>query len=156
AALAGASAPCLRDLRDAAVTCLGRGEVEAVRPHLAEVEVGHHIGRLPKGISRTAIQEDFYLLLESLKLEKYQTEKPQELELDLRENRFVKTEDAAFRDPHRSTFLHRLRALGVGFGELLPREQVGTAKEKWKLHWTPECEIQLVESALKGDTVEMA
>src|SRR5262249_13405207 len=99
---------------------------------------------------------DFYLLLESLKLEKYQTEKPQELELDLRENRFVKSDAAAFRDLHRSTFLHRLRVLGVGFGELLPREQLGTAREKWNLHWTPECEIQLVEAALKGDTVEMA
>jgi hypothetical protein len=32
AALAGASAPCLRDLRDAAVTCLGRGEPAAVKP----------------------------------------------------------------------------------------------------------------------------
>lgn len=157
AALAGASAPCLRDLRDAAVTCLGRGEVEAIRPHLAEVEVGHAVGRLPKGISRTSIQDDFYLYLESLKLARHQTDKEQELRLDLRENRFVKSESAAFLDRNRSTFLHRLRVLEVAFAELLPeRDQRGTSEEGWKLRWTPECEIQLVELALKGDTVESA
>ena len=155
AALAGASAPTLRDLRDAAVTCLGRGEVDLVRPFLAEVEVGHAIGKLPKGVSRTAIQDDFYLLLESLRLTKYQTEKPQELELDLREDRFVKTEASAFLDRHRSTFLHRLQVIGVGLAEKLPAQQdQATWKEKWRLRWTPENEIQLVESALKGDSVE--
>jgi hypothetical protein len=157
AALAGHSAPCLRDLHDAAVTCLGRGEVEAIRPFLADVEVGHAIGRLPKGIGRTAIQDDFYLLLEGLKLVKYQTDKPQELELDLRENRFVKSEASAFLDRNRSTALHRLTLLDVSFAEPLPAGQdQATWKERWRLRWTPESEIQLVEAALKGDTVEMA
>src|SRR5206468_1648337 len=114
AALAGAHAPTLRDLRDAAVTCLGRGDAAAVRPHLIEVEVGDAVGKLPRGISRTSIQEDFYYHLESLRLSKYQTEKAQELELDLREDRFVKGAEAAFRDRNRSTFLHRLVTLGVG------------------------------------------
>jgi hypothetical protein len=157
AALAGASAPCLRDLRDAAVTCLGRGELEAVKPFLAEVEVGHAVGRLPKGISRTAIQDDFYLLLDGLRLARYQTEQSQELELDLRENRFVKSEASAFLDRNRSTFLHRLQLLGVDFAEpLTAGQEQATWKERWQLRWKPDCEIQLVESALKGDTVEMA
>jgi hypothetical protein len=59
AALSDASAPCLRDLRDAATTCLGRGEIDAIRPHLNEVEIGTAVGKLPKGISRTSIQDDF-------------------------------------------------------------------------------------------------
>jgi hypothetical protein len=88
AALADAPAPCSRDLRDAAICCLGRAEIDVVAPHLHEIEVGSAVGRLPKGISRTSIQDDFYLLLEQLNLEKYQTEKEQELVLDLRENRF--------------------------------------------------------------------
>jgi hypothetical protein len=157
AALSDGCAPCLRDLRDAAVTCLGRGEVEVIRPHLQEVEIGHAIGKLPKGISRTAIQDDFYLLLEGLKLSKYQTDKAQVLELDLRENRFVKTAASAFLDRNRSTFLHRLRVLGVEFADTqASRQEQASWKETWKLHWTPECEIQLVESALKGDSVEGA
>jgi hypothetical protein len=157
AALAGSSAPCLRDLRDAAITLLGRGEVEVVRPFLAEIEIGSAVGRLPKGISRTSIQDDFYYHIEALGLGKYQSEKSQELVLDLRENRFVKSREAAFKDLNRSTFLHRLQILGVRFGDKLPSGQdQATWKEVWKLRWTPECEIQLVESALKGDTVEMA
>jgi Family of unknown function (DUF5682) len=157
AALAGSPAPCLRDWRDAAMTCLGRGSADVVRPFLLDLEIGDAVGRLPKGISRTAIQDDFYLQLDALQLNKYQTEKAQEVELDLRENRYVKSAEAAFRDRNRSVFLHRLQVLGVAFGE---EEKAGqdraTWKEVWKLHWTPECEIQLIESALKGDTVEVA
>jgi hypothetical protein len=157
AALSDASAPCLRDLRDAATTCLGRGEIDAIRPHLSEVEIGTAVGKLPKGISRTSIQDDFYLRLEELNLEKYQTEKAQELTLDLRENRFVKGADAAFRDLNRSTFLHRLGVLGIQFGEKQRSGQdQATWKEVWKVRWTPESEIQLVEGSLLGDTVEMA
>jgi hypothetical protein len=157
AALADTPAPCLRDLRDAAVCCLGRAEAEAIAPHLHDLEVGVAVGRLPKGISRTSIQDDFYLLLEEMNLEKYQTEKEQELVLDLRENRFVKTKDAAFRDLNRSTFLHRLLVLEIPFGQKRDSGQdQATWKEIWKLRWTPESEIQLVEGSLLGDTVEMA
>jgi hypothetical protein len=157
AALKGSSAPTLRDLRDAAVTCLGRGEPHAVRPALVEVEVGTAVGRLPAGVSRTSIQDDFYLALDALNLGKFQTEKAQELALDLRENRYVKGAAAAFRDLSRSTFFHRLGVLDIAFAENLGAQQAhATWKEVWKLRWTPESEIQLVEGALLGDTVEAA
>src|SRR5262245_39628991 len=158
AALAGSPAPTLRDLRDAAITCLGRADVSVVRPHLVEIEVGDAVGSLPKGISRTSIQEDFYQNLESLRLSKYQTDHQQSLELNLRGKLDTKGDEATYRDRNRSSFLHRLRALGVGFARLgrPKRDQKGTAFEWWDLQWTPESEIQLVESALKGDTVELA
>ena len=41
----------------------------------------------------------------------------QELDLDLRENRRVKSEEAAFLDLHRSSFFHRLRVLGIAFAK---------------------------------------
>jgi hypothetical protein len=157
AALNESPAPTLRDLRDAATVLLGRGEMDVIGPALAEVEVGHRVGRLPKGVSRTSIQDDFYLKLEELALEKYQSEKPQELTLDLRENRFVKSKEAGFRDLNRSTFFHRLNVLGVSFAEKQKSGQdQATWKEIWKLKWAPESEIELVEKALIGDTVEMA
>ena len=62
-------------------------------------------------------------MLEGLKLAKFQTEKPQELDLDLREDRFVKTEASAFLDRNRSTFLNRLALLGVSFAAPLPAGQ---------------------------------
>ena len=56
----------------------------------------------------TAIAQ-YTKFIEEFGLEKYQTEKEQVLELDLRENRFVKSKEAAFKDLNRSTFFHRTR-----------------------------------------------
>jgi Family of unknown function (DUF5682) len=157
ATLADSPAPCLRDLRDAAICCLGRGEFEVIREPITEIEIGSAVGKLPKGVSRTGIQDDFYLRLEELSLDKYQTEKAQELVLDLREDRFAKKVEMAFRDRNRSTFLHRLEVLGIDFGaKQHSKQDQATWKEIWHLKWKPDSEIQLVENSLLADTVEMA
>ena len=81
----------------------------------------------------------------------------QELALDLRENRNVKSRDSAFLDLNRSFFLHRLRVLGVSFGVSQETSQdTATWAEGWLLRWSPEAEMELVESALKGDTIPQA
>jgi hypothetical protein len=50
-----------------------------------------------------------------------------------------------------------LKILGIGFAtQQKTRQDQATWKEGWKLRWTPDCEIQLVENALLGDTIEMA
>ena len=156
-ALKGGQAPTLADLRDAAVTALGHGELSVIKESLASVDVGAAIGRLPKGVSQTSIQEDFERELRRLKLEKHRTTIQQELDLDLRENRRVKSEEAAFLDLHRSSFFHRLRILGVSFAKPgQTRQDSATWGEKWFLQWTPESEIELVEAVLLGETVELA
>src|SRR5262249_58424857 len=95
--------------------------------------------------------------LERVKLEECRGAVQQELDLDLRENRRVKSEEAAFLDLHRSSFFHRLRVLGVSFARPAPtRQQSATWAEKWVLQWTPESEIELVEAVLLGETVELA
>ena len=77
--------------------------------------------------------------------------------MDLRENRMVKQEKSAFLDLERSFFLHRLRVLGIGFTRLgKAAQENATWAEPWTLCWTPEAEIELVEAALKGDTVAQA
>lgn len=149
--------PALRDLRDAAVTCMGGGNFSAISLAVADTEIGTTIGALPDGVSRTSIQEDFYRQLKDLKLEKYRDLAAQDLTLDLRENRMVKTQKAAFIDLNRSFFLHRLRVLGISFAQAQRVNQDNaTWAENWVLRWTPEAEIELVESALKGDTVALA
>ncbi|MCC7422251.1 MAG: hypothetical protein IT428_18390, partial [Planctomycetaceae bacterium] len=90
-AFAGGTAPTLRDLHDAAVTLIGYGDGASIQEALARVDVGTAIGRLPKGVSRTSIQDDFERELGRLKLDKYRTNVKQELVLDLRENRRAKT-----------------------------------------------------------------
>ncbi|MEZ6133713.1 MAG: DUF5682 family protein [Pirellulaceae bacterium] len=156
-ALKNGIAPTLADLRDAAVTLLGQGEWTAVKSSLAHVEVGTAIGQLPKGVSQTSIQSDFERELQRLKLEKFRTTVQAELDLDLRENRRVKSQEAASLDLHRSSFFHRLRVLGVPFAQpTATRQQSATWAEKWLLQWTPESEIALVEAVLLGETVEVA
>lgn len=157
AALKDGSAPTLGDLHDAAVTLVGGGEYAAVADAFARVDVGTAIGELPKGVSRTSIQEDFDRQMARLKLEKYKKTVAEELTLDLRENRHVKTAEAAFLDLNRSAFLHRLRVLDIGFAKPLGRgNQQTTWAEAWKLQWSPEHEIALVEAVLLGETVELA
>ena len=156
-AMKGGLAPTLADLRDAAVTLIGHGELTTVREAMARVDVGTAIGELPEGVSRTSIQADFDREIKRLKLEKYRTTVRQELGLDLRENRQAKTEESAFLDLNRSAFLHRLRVLEVGFAEPLRAGQsAATWAERWALQWSPESEIQLIEAVLLGETVELA
>ncbi len=157
AAMHDGSAPTLGDLHDAAVTLVGGGEYSTVADAFARVDVGTAIGELPKGVSRTSIQEDFDRQMSRLKLEKYKKTVAEELTLDLRENRHVKTPEAAFLDLNRSSFLHRLRVLEIGFGKPLTRSnQATTWAEVWKMQWDPEHEIALVEAVLLGETVELA
>lgn len=157
AVLRGGRVPALRDLRDAAVTCIGEGSFAAISLGTADTEIGTVIGALPDGVSRTSIQEDFYRQLKDLKLEKYRGITAQDLMLDLRENRRVSSEQAAFLDLYRSFFLHRLRVLNVSFAQAQAvKQDNATWSEHWVVRWTPEAEIELVESALKGDTVEGA
>lgn len=157
AQLRGGNIASLRDLRDAAVTCLGGGSFAAISLAVADTEIGTAIGALPDGVVRTSIQDDFYRQLKEWKLEKYRDLSARDLSLDLRENRRVVSEKAAYLDLYRSFFLHRLRVLGIHFAQLQASGQENaTWAENWVVRWTPEAEIELVEAALKGDTVAQA
>ncbi len=157
AALHEGRLPALRDLRDAAVTCMGHGNFSEIALAVADTEIGTCIGSLPEGVSQTSIQSDFYRRLKELRLEKYKSVTMQELSLDLREKLTVKSEKAAFLDLERSFFLHRLKVLKISFAEpVAVRQERATWAEQWALRWTPEAEIQIVEAVLKGDTVEQA
>lgn len=157
AALHEGSLPTWRDLRDAATVCLGHGELSAIAEALARTDVGTAIGRLPEGVSQTPIQDDLNRELKRLKLDKYKSAVATTLELDLRENRRVKSEEAAFLDLKRSVLLQRLSLLDIRFAKKQRVNQdSATWAEHWVLQWTPEAEIQVVESTLKGETIELA
>ncbi len=157
AALRGSRYPTLSDLRDASVATMGHGSFSELALAAADTEIGRTIGFLPEGVARTSVQEDFYRQLKELRLERFRTAEGQRLDLDLREKLNVRSEAAALGDLRRSFFLHRLRVLGVRFANLLPSRQEGASwGEYWELRWTAEVEIQVVESALLGDTIEGA
>ena len=145
AQLRGGTIASLRDLRDAAETCIGEGSVSNIILATADTEIGTAIGALPDGVSRTSIQEDFYRQLKDLKLEKYRDITAQDLMLDLRENRRVSSEKSAFIDLHRSFFLHRLRVIKVSFAQQQAVSQDNaTWSEHWVVRWTPEAECGFV------------
>lgn len=153
----GSRRPCLADLRDAAVATMGHGNFSELAVAAAEVEIGRRVGALPEGVARTSVQADFYRQLKELRLEKYRGVERRPLDLDLRERLNVKNQELALLDLRRSFFFHRLRVLGIHFAELLPSRQQGANwGEYWALRWTPEVEIEVVESSLLGDTIEGA
>ena len=157
AGLHGYQIPALRDLRDAAITCMGHGNFGEIAQAVADTEIGAAIGSLPQGVSRTSIQNDFYRLLDDLSLRRYCTVAAEDLHLDLREKLTVKSQKSAFLDRERSFFLHRLRVLGVSFVQWQQvQQEKATWAEHWVLRWTPEAEIEIVEAQLKGDTVLQA
>lgn len=153
----GSKYPCLQDLKDAAITTMGHGNYSELAVAFADTEIGRTIGYLPEGVARTSIQEDFYRQIKKLKLERFRTAELQRLDLDLREKLTVQSKDAGFLDLNRSFFLHRLRVLGIHYANSL-RSRQGQANwgEYWELRWTPEVEIEVVESSLLGDTIEGA
>ena len=156
-ALHDGSLPVLKDLHDAAVTCLGHGDLSQVAEALNRVDIGTAIGSLPEGVSQTPVQEDMARELKRLKLTNYKSAVAQEITLDLRENRSVKSEEATFLDLNRSTFFHRIKLLNIQFAQQVSVNQSSaTWAEKWVLQWTPEVEIEVVESNLKGETVAIA
>ncbi|MCJ8014252.1 DUF5682 family protein [Paenibacillus sp. KQZ6P-2] len=157
AALHDGQAPTLRDLRDAAKTLLGRGELSVIAESLARTEVGTAIGSLAEGVSQTPIQDDMNRQLKRLKLEKYKTAVASDLVLDLRENRRVSSEEAAYLDLNRSFLFHRLKLLGIHFAQdKASSEERAIWAEQWIVQWSPEVEIEVVESTLLGETVETA
>ncbi|MHA7966176.1 DUF5682 family protein [Paenibacillus sp. CAU 1782] len=157
AALHGGSQPALIDLRDAAKTLLGRGELSVVAEALAFMDVGTGIGALAEGVSQTPVQDDLNRQLKELKLDKYRTAVAQELALDLRENRRVKSEAAAFLDLNRSFLLHRLSLIGILLAQSKSSgQQEASWAEHWVLQWSPEAEIQTVEASLMGESIEIA
>lgn len=148
--------PTLEDLKDAAITCIAQGNAAALSVAFASVDIGKKIGKLPTNVSRTALQDDFYKQLKNLKLEKYCTFENITLDLDLRENLKVKSQDSAFLDLNRSFFFNRLRVLNIDFARQTKYKSDAIWGESWNLRWSEESEIQIVESALLGETIKLA
>ncbi len=183
AALHGdASAPTLRDLLDAALACLCRGEPARLEGVRAPVCIGVARGAAPIGVPRTLIQDDFDASLRALKLQEHREPGVRPVRgraklasrpaLDLREDHRARTEETALRDRRASIFLHRTVTLELGFASLRRAESTelhrserdaqsldvrrGSFKEAWEAGWSPGLEIALIERAALGDSIEQA
>ncbi len=59
-------------------------------------------------------------------------------------------------DLERSIFLHRLQLLDIKWGERHDVTGKGTFKEMWRMQWSPELSINIIEKGNWGNTVEEA
>ncbi|MFD8226576.1 DUF5682 family protein, partial [Streptomyces massasporeus] len=142
AAMRGRPLPGLSETTDAvrAVMCEGSDvPLELVRDRLV---VGDVLGEVPPSAPAVPLQRDLARVQRRLRLKPEALER--ELELDLR-----KENDAA-----RSRLLHRLRLLGIAWGEqAASRGSTGTFRETWRLRWEPELSVRIAEAGVWGTTV---
>ncbi|WP_189703693.1 DUF5682 family protein [Streptomyces anandii] len=142
AAMRGRPLPGLSETTDAvrAVMCEGSDvPLALVRDRLV---VGDVLGEVPESAPAVPLQRDLARLQRRLRLKPEVSER--ELELDLRGET----------DAGRSRLLHRLRLLGVGWGEpTASRGSTGTFRETWRLCWEPELSVRVAEAGVWGTTV---
>ncbi|MEQ6023489.1 DUF5682 family protein [Streptomyces salinarius] len=141
AVLRGRPLPGLSETTDAvrAVLCDG-SDVPLALVH-DRLVVGDVLGEVPAAAPAVPLQRDLTRTQRRLRLKPEAAER--ELELDLR-----KETDAA-----RSRLLHRLRLLGVGWGEPVASRSTGTFRETWRLRWEPELSVRVAEAGVWGTTV---
>ena len=107
--------------------------------------VGDVLGEVPPDAPAVPLARDLAREQRRLRLKPEALDK--ELELDLRKEL----------DADRSQLLHRLRLLGIEWGEpAASRSGKGTFRETWRLRWEPEAAIRVAEAGIWGTTVHAA
>ncbi len=142
AAMRGRPLPGLSETTDAvrAVMCEG-SDVPLALVH-DRLVVGDVLGEVPRSAPAVPLQRDLDRIQRRLRLKPEALER--ELELDLRKET----------DAGRSRLLHRLRLLGVEWGDpAASRGSTGTFRETWRLRWEPELSVRVAEAGVWGTTV---
>ncbi|MEV0112217.1 DUF5682 family protein [Streptomyces sp. NPDC050844] len=142
AVMRGRPLPGLTETTDAVRSVLCEGSDVPLSLVHDKLVVGDVLGEVPESAPAVPLQRDLTRLQRKLRLKPEALER--ELELDLR-----KETDAA-----RSRLLHRLRLLGIGWGEPAEsRGSTGTFRETWRLRWEPELSVRVAEAGVWGTTV---
>ncbi|MFI9763169.1 DUF5682 family protein [Streptomyces sp. NPDC051963] len=142
AVMRGRPLPGLSETTDAvrAVMCEG-SDIPLALVH-DRLVVGDVLGEVPQSAPAVPLQRDLDRIQRRLRLKPESLER--ELELDLRKET----------DAGRSRLLHRLRLLGIEWGEpTVSRGSTGTFRETWRLRWEPELSVRVAEAGVWGTTV---
>ncbi|MDO8363558.1 MAG: DUF5682 family protein, partial [Actinomycetota bacterium] len=135
--------PGLAEVLDAADTVMAGSTGLALIDR--ELLVGDAIGEVPDDAPQVPLARD--LAAQQRKVRVKPAADAQTIELD------VRTPNGRAR----SVLLHRVRALGVGWGAVQEgRGSSGTFRETWALRWEPELTIRVIELAAHGTTVRSA
>ncbi|GCD43565.1 DUF5682 family protein [Streptomyces paromomycinus] len=145
AAMRGRPLAGLAEAGDAVRAVLGEGSDAPSALIHDRLVVGDVLGQVPDSAPAVPLQRDIARSQRSLRLKPAAADR--ELDLDLRKET----------DAGRSRLLHRLRLLGVPWGEpVRTRAGTGTFRESWRLRWEPELSVRAAEAGIWGTTVEAA
>jgi hypothetical protein len=144
AALREKSVIGLLEMNEAVQTVMCMGNDSMMKLIQKQLIVKDKIGETPSGVPKVPLLLDVEIEMKKLRL-KAAIGKT-ELELDLR----------AEKDLAKSQFLHRLKIIGINWGEIQTSKGKGTFKENWVLEWSPELWLSIIENAIWGNTLEMA
>ncbi|MFF4285403.1 DUF5682 family protein [Streptomyces sp. NPDC001633] len=132
----------LTELDDAVRAVMGDGSDAPSTLIHDRLVVGEVLGEVPEDAPAVPLQRDLARSQRTLRLKPEALER--ELELDLRKET----------DGGRSRLLHRLRLLGIPWGEpVRSRGSTGTFRETWRLRWEPELAVRVAEAGIWGTTV---
>lgn len=135
----------LAEVTEAAEAVMCDGEPLRVALISRRLVVGERLGAVPDAMPAVPLARDLAAQQRSVRLKPEALERV--LDLDLRREN----------DLARSRLLHRLRAIGVPWGEPdTARRGTGTFREQWRLRWQPDFAIGLVEGSMYGTTVVAA
>ncbi|WP_330459383.1 DUF5682 family protein [Streptomyces sp. NBC_00820] len=142
AAMRGRPLPGLSETTDAVRAVMCDGSDVPLSLVYDRLVVGDELGEVPEAAPAVPLQRDLAREQRRLRLKPEALER--ELELDLRKDT----------DAGRGRLLHRLRLLGVGWGEpTRSRGSTGTFRETWRLRWEPELSVRVAEAGVWGTTV---
>jgi hypothetical protein len=145
ASLRGRPLAGLAEVTEAAEAVMCDGEPLRTELIGRKLVVGERLGGVPDDMPAVPLAKDLAARQRAARLKPEALERL--LELDLRREI----------DVQRSRLLHRLRAIGVPWGEPeAGRRGLGTFRESWRLRWQPEFAVRLVEGSMYGTTVAAA
>ena len=136
----------LDEINEAIRTVICMGEDAPLRLVRSRLIIGEKLGRVPPDVPTVPLQQDLEKQQRSLRMKPEALAK--ELDLDLRNEN----------DLSRSHLLHRLRLLGIKWGELrgTGRSAKGTFHEVWQVQWQPEFAVSIIEASRWGQTIAEA
>ncbi len=143
AALRARPRPGLAELSEATLAVICAGNDAPLQLIHSQLIVGEQLGSVPPGTPMVPLQAD--LTREQRRLHLPAAALAKSYDLDLRKPT----------DLERSHLLHRLRLLGVAWGQLdrVRGRSTGTFHELWQLSWAPELAVAVIEASLWGTTI---
>ena len=143
--LRGEPSPGLVEMHDATLATLCHGDETVLDLIERRLLIGDRVGEIDEAVPQMPLALDLERWQKKCRLKP--EDLPREIALDLRS-------DAGLL---KSTLLHRLLLINVGWGQLLDAEAGrGTFRETWRLEWQPSLSVQLAEALVYGTTIEIA